>query len=65
MDVFQTFRRTCMNAYKLDPLHNYIAPGLSWDALLKHTGIELELLTDYDQHLFMEKRDAWRNQCGI
>ena len=54
-DVFQTFRRTCMYAYQLDPLHYYTAPGLSWDALLKYTGIELELLTDYDQHLFIEK----------
>ena len=54
-DVFQTFRRTCMNAYKLNPLHYYTAPGLSWDALLKYTGIKLELLTDYDQHLFIEK----------
>ena len=25
------------------------------DALLRITGIELELLTDYDQHLFIEK----------
>ena len=47
-DVFQTFCRTCMAAYKLDPLHYHTAPGLSWDALLKYTGIELELLTDYD-----------------
>ena len=31
-----------------------LAPGLSWDALLKKTGVELELLTDYDQHLFIE-----------
>ena len=54
-DVFQTFRRTCMNTYKLDPLNYYTAPGLSWDALLKYTSIELELLTDYDQHLFIEK----------
>ena len=36
-DVFQTFRKTCMEAYKLDPLHYYTAPGLSWDALLKYT----------------------------
>ena len=39
-----------MNAYNLDPLHYYTAPGLSWD-----TGIKLELLTDYNQHLFIEK----------
>ena len=53
-DVFQTFRKTCMDAYKLDPLHYYTAPGLSWDALLKHTKIDLELLTDIDMHLFIE-----------
>ena len=54
-DIFQTFRKTCMDAYKLDPLHYYTAPGLSWDALLKHTQINLELLTDIDMHLFIEK----------
>ena len=54
-DVFQTFRKTCMEAYKLDPLHYYTAPGLSWDALLKYTKIDLELLTDMDMHLFIEK----------
>ena len=54
-DVFQKFRETCMKAYKLDPLHYYTAPGLSWDALLKYTKIELELLTDIDMHLFIEK----------
>ena len=54
-DVFQTFRKTCMGAYRLDPLHYYTAPGLSWDALLKYTKVDLELLTDMDMHLFIEK----------
>ena len=54
-DVFQKFRETCMNNYKLDPLHYYTAPGLSWDALLKYTKIELQLLSDLDMHLFIEK----------
>ena len=54
-DVFQTFRKTCMKSYKLDPLHYYTSPGLSWDALLKYTKIDLELLTDMDMHLFIEK----------
>ena len=49
-DVFETFRRTCQEQYGY-----YTSPGLSWDALLKKTGVELELLTDYDQHLFIEK----------
>ena len=44
-----------MDAYKLDPLHYYTAPGLSWDALLKSTQIDLELLIDLDMHLFIEK----------
>ena len=54
-DVFETFRKTCMKHYSLDPAHYFTSPGLSWDALLKKTGVELELLTDYEQHLFIEK----------
>ena len=54
-DVFETFRKTCLHQCGLDPAHYYTSPGLSWDALLKKTGIDLELLTDYDQHLFIEK----------
>ena len=54
-DVFKTFRRTCKKQYRLDPAQYYTSPGLSWDALLKKTGVELELFTDYDQHLFIEK----------
>ena len=54
-DVFEMFRKTCLHQYGLDPAHYYTSPGLSWDALLKKTGVELELLTDYDQHLFIEK----------
>ena len=54
-DVFETFRKTCLRQYGLDPAHYYTSPGLSWDALLKKTGVGLELLTDYDQHLFIEK----------
>ena len=54
-DVFETFRKTCLRQYGLDPAHYYTAPGLSWDALLKKTGVGLELLKDYDQHLFVEK----------
>ena len=55
VDVFQIFRKTCMDAYKLNPLHYYTETGLSWDALLKQTKIDLELLTDIDMHLFKEK----------
>ena len=54
-DVFETFRKTCLKQYGLDPAHYYPSLGLSWDALLKKMGVELELLTDYDMHLFIEK----------
>ena len=53
-DVSETFRQTCMTTFKLDPLHYYTAPGLSWDALLKYTKSDLELLLDMDR-----KRHAW------
>ena len=54
-DVFENFRKVCLEYYKLDPCHYYSAPGLSWDACLKMTKIELELISDVDMHLFIEK----------
>ena len=43
-DVFENFRNTCMQYYKLDPCHYFTSPGLSWDAVLKMTKIELDLV---------------------
>ena len=54
-DVFENFRQVCQEKYGLDPAHYYSAPGLSWDLLLKKTGFELELLTDLEMHLFIER----------
>ena len=54
-DVFENFRKVCHDRYGLDSANYYSAPGLSWDALLKKTGVELELLTDLDMHLFIER----------
>lgn len=45
-DVFENFRSTCLKIYKLDPTHYFTAPGFSWDAMLRHTGVQIELLTD-------------------
>lgn len=53
-DVFENFRELCMKTYDLDPAHYYTAPGLSWDAMLKYTKIDLELLTDFDQIAFVK-----------
>ena len=54
-DVFENFRKLCLKQYGLDPAHYFTSPGLSWDALLKMTGVNLELLTDHDMHLFVER----------
>ena len=54
-DVFENFRKTCMQYYKLDPCLYFTSPGLSWDAMLKMTNIKLELMTDIDMFQFIEK----------
>ena len=54
-DVFEEFRNVCMENYSLDPAWYYTSPGLSWDALLKYSGVKLELLTDPDILLLFEK----------
>ena len=54
-DCFENFRKTCLLFYGLDPAHYFTAPGLSWDAALKMTKVKLELLTDVDMHLMVEK----------
>ena len=54
-DVFEKFINTGLDYYKLDPCHYFSSPGLSWDAMLKMTKIELDLIHDTDMHLFIEK----------
>ena len=54
-DIFENFRNICLKNYGLDPVHYYTAPGLAWDAMLKITKINLELLSDIDKLLMVEK----------
>ena len=54
-DVFENFRNVCLKNYRLDPAWYYTSPGLAWDAALKMTGVELELLTDPDMLLMFER----------
>ena len=54
-DVFEKFRQMSITSYGLEPAHYYSLPGLSWDALLKHSGAELELITNIDIHEMVEK----------
>ena len=55
VDVFGKFIATCLKYYGLDFCHYFSSPGLSWDAMLKMTSIELEKISDIDQYLFIEK----------
>ena len=54
-DVFENFRATCLKHYNLDPAHYYTSPGLAWDACLKETDQELQLLHDYNMLMMFEK----------
>ncbi len=55
-DVMTEFRKTCKKAYGLEAFHYYTSPGLAWDAMLKFTKIELDLLSNADMYLMVEKR---------
>ena len=54
-DVFENFRDMCIKEYELDPPHFLSLPGLAFQACLKKTNVELELLTDYDMLLMVEE----------
>ena len=54
-DVFENFKSKCIEIYELDPVHFLSAARLAWQACLKKTKVELELLTDIDMLLMFEK----------
>jgi hypothetical protein len=54
-DVFEAFRLRTLQTYGLDPTHYYTLPGYAWDVMLKQTDVKLELLTDIDQIMFIER----------
>ena len=54
-DIFENFRQSCLKNYELDPAHFVSLPGLAWQACLKKTNVELELLTDYDMLLMVKE----------
>ena len=54
-DVFENFRNMCIKICELDPAHFLSSPGLAWQACLKKTRVELELITSVDMLLMIEK----------
>ena len=53
--VLENFRNKCTEIHELDPAHFLSAPGLAWQACLKKTIVELELLGNIDMLLMAEK----------
>lgn len=60
-EVFQTFRKHIMGVYGLEPCHYFTLPGLSWDAMLKFTGIKLDLMTDIELYNFINVKHVVAN----
>ena len=54
-DVFESFRKICLQYYKSDPCHYFTSPSLSWDAMLRMTNIKLELMIHVDIFQFIKK----------
>ena len=54
-DVFEKFINVCLKYYGIDPCHYFSSPRLSWDAMLKMAGIQLEKINNIDVHLCLEK----------
>ena len=54
-DIIEKFISTDLKYHGLDPCHYFSAPGLSWDAMLKMTKIELEKIGDPDKYMFFEQ----------
>ena len=52
--IFEKFHTTCLEYYSLDPVHYYTNPGLAWDAALRMSRVDLQLITDVDMYHFVE-----------
>ena len=60
-DVFQKFIHTCLKFFGIDPCHFFSSVGLSWDAMLKMTGMRFKKIVDISMYLFIEKRAKGKN----
>ena len=54
-DVFEKFQNMCLEMYELDPVLFLTAPGLAWKAALKKNKLKLDLLTNINMLLMVEK----------
>ena len=54
-DVLENFRNKCIEIYELYPAHFSSPPRLAWQACFKKTRIKLDLLTNNDMLIMVEK----------
>ena len=57
VDEFTNFQNMLFETYGLDPAQFSSAPGLTWQAALKQTKVKLNVLTNIDMLLMVEKSD--------
>ena len=62
VDIFENFLDKCIEIYELDPAHFLSSPGLAWQACLKSTKVNLELLADIDM-LFLVQKEITGGIC--
>ena len=53
-DIFENFRDVCMKYYGLDPAYYYTLPNFAFDAMLKMTGVEIDLIYDREMYEMIE-----------
>ena len=54
-DVFENFLDMALEHFKVDPCHYVTAPGMFYDALLKMSDVELELISDPEMYDCVER----------
>ena len=66
-DVFESFRKMCLDKsnYGLDPCHYYTAPGFSWDAMLKMTGVSIECFQEGQDDMLEMIQSAMRGGVSM
>ena len=56
-DVFEKYISTCLEYYGLDPLLYFSKPGLSWDAMLKMTKLELDFISNINVFIYSKRNE--------
>ena len=52
---FENFQNLCLETYESNPARFLTEAGLDWQAALKNTKVNLDLSTDFDKLLMVEK----------